>query len=472
MEMETFGVLFGRLVRVKRGIENLSQDQLAGESGLTKSRISMIETGKVANPHTRIVDALCIALSISREERMACYSAPATNLPPRLLEKLAGNFGDELPNAGEAELELFLIAKAEEFREMRERLKTLAETEGRISELINAADAALGEGDFETGDSLLKEAEAVQLQSSTIIALKRQAQLRVERGNAALVAGDIGTATDHFERSSRYFSGVDIELEAVNRYECSMLLRYYGYRYRGHEALYMARDALEQNLGIWNKDNHAEKWCETKIALGGVSTRLAQFDNPKNKKSHLTQAMAHLEEVLELCSEEFLPMSFAMANVNLANIYSSRRLAGSKKEYERNLQSALSLELTALRFVSKSADPRGWGVVQHNLGCAYIALSRQRTDEAKSVADLENAIRHAELSFEVRNSEDSLQYWVASCRTLGEALVEMSMLSITENADDWVRRASDVLNAAASKISSGEHPHQWAEIQDQLARCD
>src|SRR5262245_10426582 len=61
--MDPFGVLFGRLVREKRGIEGLSQDGLAERSGLPKARISEIETGKIANPQARTVDALCVALN-------------------------------------------------------------------------------------------------------------------------------------------------------------------------------------------------------------------------------------------------------------------------------------------------------------------------------------------------------------------------------------------------------------------------
>jgi transcriptional regulator with XRE-family HTH domain len=160
--MDPFGVVFGRLVREKRGIEGLSQDDLAQKSDLTKARISEIETGKVANPQTRTVDALCVALNISREERAACRAAPGPNLPPPLLEKLARHFGRDMPDATEEELEAFLMAKAKELGEMRERLRKLAETEGRIAELITGADAALGEGDFGTADNLLQEAEAVR----------------------------------------------------------------------------------------------------------------------------------------------------------------------------------------------------------------------------------------------------------------------------------------------------------------------
>lgn len=468
--MNPFGVQFGRLVRDKRGIEDLSQDDLAEKSGVLKSRISELENGKIKNPQIRTVDALCVALDISQDERATCHPTPRSSLPPRLLEKLAHHFGRDMPDATEEELEAFLMTKAEEFQEMRGRLKKLADTEGQISELVNAANEALGAGEFETADGLLKAAEAVQLQSSTIVALTKQAQLRIERGNAALVHGDIATAADHFERSSRYFSGIDAALEANNRHECTDLLRYYGYRYKNHKALYAARDALHKNLGTWQKENHAEEWCRTKNSLGGVSWRLSQFDVPEKSMNHLIEAKRHYEDARTICSEEFLPEKFGTLTVNLANIYSDHRLAESAEEYEENLHRALALQMSALRFISKSNNPTGWGIVQHNLGRSYIQLSNIRKDEAKSAADIENAIRHAELSFEVRNPEDSLQYWIASCRTLGEALLNMSEYSITNDAIGYRSRALQVLSGVTAQVSSSEHPHQWAEVQEQLAR--
>jgi transcriptional regulator with XRE-family HTH domain len=75
--MDRFGVLFGRLVREKRGIEGLSLDDLADKTGITKSRLSNLETGKTSNPQARTVDALCVALNILREERAACHPTAA-----------------------------------------------------------------------------------------------------------------------------------------------------------------------------------------------------------------------------------------------------------------------------------------------------------------------------------------------------------------------------------------------------------
>lgn len=145
-------------------------------------------------------------------------------------------------------------------------------------------------------------------------------------------------------------------------------------------------------------------------------------------------------------------------------------MAKSDEEYELNLQKTLSLQLSALRIFSKANDPRAWGIVQHNLGCTYLALSKIRSDESQSVGDIESAIRHAELSFDVRTPEDSLQYWLASCRTLGEALFDLSTHSVVKDAAQYARRAEHVLRGAAAKISPSEHPHQWAEIQKELAR--
>jgi transcriptional regulator with XRE-family HTH domain len=360
-DMDAFGVLFGRLVREKRGVEGLSQDGLAEKTGLTKARISEIETGKLANPQARTVDALCVALDISRDERAVCHPAAASGLPARLLEKLARHFGAEMPQATEEELESFLMAKAEEFRQMRERLEKLGATEGRISELVNAANAALGEGDFPTADDLLKEAEAVQMQSSTVVALRKQAELRIERGKAALVSSEVAAAARHFERSSQYFSGVDAALEAENLHECAAELRYYGYRYKSTEALYEARSALQKNLDIWAQAEDAEQWCRTKNALGGTSWRLSQFDVAENTMAHLVDAKAHYEDVRARCSEQFLAKTFATAGLDLANVYSNHTIAKSDVDYESNLRTALSLQLSPLRVFSKSEDPRVWG---------------------------------------------------------------------------------------------------------------
>jgi transcriptional regulator with XRE-family HTH domain len=275
--MEKFGILFGRLIREKRGIEQLSQDDLAGKSGLTKAHISNIENGKIKSPQTKTVDALCVALNISRGERDACHVITGQRLPPRLLENLALRFGHSNPDALEDELEAFLKEKAIEFRDMQERLAQMNWAEGRITDLLAAANAALEEGDFQIADERLAEAEDAQLASATLPALERQCRLRFERGHAALLSGEIGVAAQHWEAAANFFHFIAQESEAEKRYEYCGFLREHGYRYRSAEALRTAGNALERNLPIWSKEDNLRNWCRAMIALGGVSLRLSQL---------------------------------------------------------------------------------------------------------------------------------------------------------------------------------------------------
>jgi transcriptional regulator with XRE-family HTH domain len=469
--MESFGVLFGRLIRDKRGIEGLSQDDLAGKSGLSKARISEIENGKIKSPQARTVDALCVALNISRDERNECRAINGPRLPPRLLENLALRFGHGNPDASEDELEAFLKEKAAEFREMQIRLAHMDGVEGRIADLLAAANIALEEGDFQIADERLAEAEGAQLASKTLRALEGQSKLRFERGHAALLNGEIGIAAQHWETAANYFHFLDQAAEAEKRYEYSTRLREYGYRYRSVEALFAAGNALERNQPIWSKESNLQNWCRAMMALGDVSWRLSQFDGKERFATHLAKAKYFYEAVLENCSEVALPYYFAMSERRLASIYSDRDFAASREKYYENLEISLRLQNSALNLISKSDHPIDWGISQHNLGLTYTEFFKVQVDRSLSIDVIDKAISHLELSFQVRDPAGMLQYWVASCRSLGEALIEKSMHEAILQACNDLQRSHELLTGAASKISEAEHPNQWAQVQEQLARC-
>ena len=467
----SFGVLFGRLVREKRGIEGLSQDGLAGRADLTKARISDLETGKIDNPHAATVDAICVALNISRDERSACYGGARTDLPPRLLENLALRFGCDHPNSSEAELEAFLCNKADEFRDMQARLAKIVSADGRVAELAAAAAQALGEGDIRVADQRLAEAEAVQLESTTLAALDRQCELRFARGHAALLDGDVATATAHWEAAANYFHYLDRDVEAERRFAYCDDLRAYGYRYRSAPALEAAIGALQANLAIWTKPAHLKNWCRATIALGGAYWRLSQFDDQVRYFEHIGAAIACDEAVRETCSDTTLPYYYAISGGNLASILLERKLADSDAAYLRNLERSVGLQLSALRALSKVDYPLEWGIFQHNIGLSYIRLFKLQLDPPSALDIIERAIDHIQSSFEVRDPENELQYWIASCRSLGEALIEKARCQTDVESADSLRLAQIVLTEAVSKAPEREHPHQWAELQEQLARC-
>jgi hypothetical protein len=186
---------------------------------------------------------------------------------------------------------------------------------------------------------------------------------------------------------------------------------------------------------------------------------------------HIARAKELYETVRTNCSETVLPFYYIAATGNIGNIYSDRGCARSEEEYYSNLETGLDLQHSALKLVSKSHDRVDWGILQHNLGCSYTKFSKLQTDEHRFMDVIDKAIYHLELSFEVRDPTDMLQYWVASCRSLGDALIERSAHLINTQAHDDLERAYDILSRASSMISETQHPNQWSEVQKQLARC-
>jgi hypothetical protein len=198
---------------------------------------------------------------------------------------------------------------------------------------------------------------------------------------------------------------------------------------------------------------------------------MSHFDCPENFLMHTAKAVSLYTMVRENCSETKLPHFYAISGSNLASIYSDRKFARSEEEYYANLENGLRLQNSALQLISKTDEPIEWGILQHNIGHSYTDFFKMQTDKHLSMIVIDKAIHHLELSFQVRDSTDMLQYWIASCRSLGEALIERSMHQPNPQAAIDLRSSYDLLSGAASKISETEHPNQWAEIQKQLARC-
>ena len=469
-EMENFGIKFGRLVRVKRGVEGLTQDSLAGKSGLTKARISDLENGKIPKPQSRTVDALVVALNISKAEREECWGVSVPDLPHQLLENLAMRFGHSNPDALEDELLAFLKAKATEFRAMQERLANMMGAEGRVTDLLAAANKALEEGDFETADIRLAEAEHVQAASITLPALERQFSLRFERGHAALLKGDVAIAVQHWEAAANYFHFLNSEIESERRFDYCNLLREHGYRYRSVEALRLAVASLEGVLIFWRKEDNLRNWCRVMLALGDARWRLSQFDAKENFSEHITSAKHFYDAVHGSCSERVLPNEYALSGRRIANIYSDRAFSSSDEEYYRNMEKSLKLQIASLRLLSKLEHPVDWGISHHNLGLAYIQFFKIQADEFAAIEIIDKAIFHLDLSFQVRDRVEMHQYWVASCRSIGEALIERSVYQSQIQANEDLERSYDFLIDAASTISEQEHPNQWAQIHEQLER--
>lgn len=222
MSAPTFGQLLGDLVRQKRRAKGLTQMQLAEDAfetvGKTR-RISELESGSVANPHPKTIDPIITALGITEAEIEKCAKASAAQMDPdldrayrearNLIEAIARQFENDDPGASLAKLDHFLRAKAAEWITLRNRIESIEADERKISGLKHKANQALSNGNFDDVDFFLSEAEELHQRDRTLVEVKKQALIRISRGNNALLSGRSDVALTIYKSAVDFFRPFD-----------------------------------------------------------------------------------------------------------------------------------------------------------------------------------------------------------------------------------------------------------------------
>lgn len=276
LSVEPFGVLFGRLVREKRGIEGLSLDKLVAATGISKPSLSNLENGKIANPQAKTVDALCVALEIVREERNACHPVTdAPHLPPRMLENLALRFGHDSPEASEDELENFLRSRAAEYLEMCERLEEITATDSKIEDLREAAKAALDRGDLLPAQSLLAEAENFHRRQRVEGLVRQHVEVINERAIVALRAAHIEAAAQHMNSAADHLLPYDAKESAEYLFAGAAKLIEEG-RLGKISGIVEAVELLKKALLIWEEAGDLPRQADTHSTLALALQELAR----------------------------------------------------------------------------------------------------------------------------------------------------------------------------------------------------
>ncbi len=316
----SFGVRFGRLVRRYREAQGLTATELA-EAALgdqaKRSRISELENGRVNNPQAPTIDKLALHLAIPQEEIDACRGPLETpGLPPNLLENLALRFGHDNPDAPPAELEAFLKEKAKDWQEMRARLEALAEADGRVANLVGAAEAAIEAGNFDEADEILSHAEEMQQSEHTLMQVRKQARIRATRAEAALLRGDADRGHAHFEAAAAFFDPFDRLEGASQRHDYFMRLVEHADRFGGNGHLGAVRLA-GQNLTVYTRDDMPAQWAMTQNNLGNALRTLGERAGGQDGLKALNEAVAAFRSAREVCSRDEMPAQWAMTQNNL-----------------------------------------------------------------------------------------------------------------------------------------------------------
>lgn len=477
--MRTFGQALGDLIRSKReGVFTQLELALEAYDDETKvRRIVELETGRIARPQQKTIQPIIDTLNITQEEIEACRKQPtldqeamdAISLSRALLEQLARRFDHDQPDARVSELEEYLRTKADEWSEFRIKIEEVRGMENQLANILTEAEVLISKGEFGEVESILSDSEELQ-DERILMEVRSKSRLREMRGLAALLANDRELAVLHFEKSATVFRDIDRVLEAESRYHYASELRSFGYRYRDVSVLRSAGRALVRNLKLWSLLEDREGWCRSALALAGVRWRLAHFGHPQNSVKHLGRASIIYDRVLEICSATKFPDVYVTALCDSANLLRESMPEQSDQQRLSNLAACLERQQMALALVSKENNARAWGILKHNIGCTHISLARIRNSNADVVLDLERAISSLESSFDVRDEEENFQYWLASCRSLSEALISLAHVSKASVRDECLRRARALLTDAIQKTSPSEHPNQRAELDEQYER--
>ncbi|MEL7468133.1 MAG: helix-turn-helix transcriptional regulator [Pseudomonadota bacterium] len=410
--MLDFGVRFGALVRQKRGVEGLTQEALAfkafGPTG-RKAQISDLERGKIANPQAKIVDPLVVALAISDAELRACREPvvlPAEgdrpDLPPLLLENLAMRFGIASPDASATELEAYLRDAAKDYSDMKARLDALAAADGRIANLMGAAKGAMDAGDFDEADARLADAEEIQQTEHTLVQVRKQAELRTERGKAALMKFDVDAAYGHFSEAAAFFEPFDQE-EAFNaRNGAGRWFFEHGQRFAGHAPQALAR-LQRLNIEQTPKEEFPELWARANnnlaIALQEQGTRA----EGEAGLTLLADAVTAYRTALEVRTRDAMPVDWATTQNNLGNALQEQGIRAEGEAGLTLLSEAVTAFRAALEVQTREAMPVQWAVTNENVALAFEAMAAAEPDRAGE--HLQSALIHVDRSLEVFDPE-------------------------------------------------------------------
>lgn len=435
--MSSFGSRFGQIVRHRRGIEGLTLEQLAarafqgGES--SKSGLSNLERGMVAEPHQRTVDALVVALSISNAEVERCRTPVVSEnlvaelgLRRELLELLALRFEHSNPDAPDRELVEFLKNKASEFRDLKGRLTALVGDEERLSNSLASARGALDAGDFEAAEQILAEVEELQQSEHTLRVINTQAEIRIARGQAALMGGDAQSAYDHFNTAANFFRPFDRLEEARRREELSAVLK----RSYKADATDAAVQLLEENLAIFPEGSG--EWSCTQYQIGkalayGVSGRDLKREKTRKRFERGYSALLLAREGFRKIGH---PHDIAAVECELGEAFESFGVAhlldGERGLASSRLEESVQAFTNALELWAPEDELEHWIIAKRGVAKSLFILSESVDPLDKYSIVAASVTHYRELLARRSEHEPNWVLWIEAEQKLALGLVEIA----------------------------------------------
>lgn len=429
----TFGAAFGKLVKRKRKVQGLTQLQLAEDAfgtGAKVRRISEIENGLVADPQPKTIDPLVVALGITDSELDACAASAPWQPDPELeranrearalFEAAAARFEYARPDASLAEIDDHLREKAVEWRELRHRIEEIDAVDAGVGRLRDEALAALSEGNLDGVDRLLLEAEEVHQRERTLVEVGRHSELRIIRGDAALVADDGERAFVMYRDAARMFDPFEPELGA------DLLAMLAGKVYE------TSRRSLIDKFGVARRllDELAAHPFVVACAVEGgivdyrrslIYNREGMQDPSRIDQVLVRQALGFAKSAVGALPPEEAPDFAIYSRIQLGNVYLSLdRVEPDAGHRDR----ALEAYIPAL-VMAEGDLPKLVAAVHNSIGAVHMAQRRSKTESQRGKS-LELALEHFGLAVASAEDHNVIDLWGTARLNRGLVLAELA----------------------------------------------
>ena len=468
--MGTFGSRFGQLVRIHRGIEGLTQEQLAhlafGDVS-KKSRISDLETGKISSPQQATIDALVVALQLTQDQLRDCRSPSEVELPRAILESLVQRFGHKNPDASVSELEAYLKAKSREFNDLKIHNEKLLLEDSRLSATLESAKEALASADFQAADRWYEHADQLQAQASKA-AIERQAEIRWQRFRLALLQEDTLAAAAHAKSASETIKPIERHWATNMLMIAAQELHSYGQRFGGSGSM----QAIEMWRAVLNgeEEDFHEKQAELAINnLGSACTSQGKLVGGPTGRRLLKEGESLLVGLLEHLSPSRDLFIWCAVHATLSeNVREQAHLELPPVNVNYVIRS-IEYGRVALEFLAKDDDPELWGVTQNNLALSYLSLAECKETESDMIAALETALKKHSEAASAFDPSNNAEHWATTKNNLGITARRLGDLSTGTSKEQYLEMAVEAYSDALTVRRFEKAPVAWAQTENNKA---
>ena len=412
-----------------------------------------------------------------------------------------------------------LVEIAMQWRQLHAQVAAEPSDAPEVTQLKDAARAALDAGRLDEADDLLARVETAQdaaLDQRQLMLEQQQRQVeqqQIERAATAAQRGGIALTRLRYREAAQHFAAAarrlppaqDEQAVAYLDQEAGALFRQ-GEEFGDNDALVDAIARLHALLDRRPRERAPFDWARTQNNLGtalwslgeresdtarleeavaayglaleertrervpldwattqnNLGTALARLGERESDPARLEEAVAACRLALEESARDLVPLDWAMTQSNLGNALKS---LGERESGTARLEEAVATYRLALAEWTRERVPLNWARTQNNLGGALWTLGERESDPAR----LEEAVAAYGLALEERTRDLVPLDWATTQNNLGSALLRLG-----ERTRDHVKlnEAREAIDAAFGIFIQAGQERYRAYFEDRLREID